>query len=78
LIIVINFYPFYFFCKSIKLNRNLLIESKQMIPYWKKSMLSALKVKCFQPDFAIFFALFLPTVKTLQNSKRPLSLGRKC
>jgi hypothetical protein len=27
----------------------------------------ALKVKCFQPYFAIFLTLFSPTVKTLQN-----------
>ncbi len=40
-------------------------------------MLSALKMKRFQPDFAIFFAHFLPTVKMPQISKRPLNLGRK-
>jgi hypothetical protein len=28
-------------------------------------------VKCFQPNFTIFFALFFPSVKTPQNLKRP-------
>jgi hypothetical protein len=31
------------------------------------AFLSALKVKCFQPNFVIFFTLFSSTVKTLQN-----------
>jgi hypothetical protein len=35
--------------------------------------LSAMKVTRFQPNFAIFFTLFSPTVKTLQNP----NLGRK-
>ncbi len=39
-------------------------------------MLSVLKVKRFQPDFAIFLGIFLPTVKMPQYSKRPLNLGR--
>jgi hypothetical protein len=45
-------------------------------PIGKKSLLSTLKVKCFQPDFAIFFACFLPTEKRPQNSKRPLNSGK--
>jgi hypothetical protein len=48
-----------------------------ILPYWKKLMLSVLKVKRFQPDFAIFFAHFLPTVKTPQNSTRPLNFRQE-
>ncbi len=32
-------------------------------PNWKKLMLSALKVKCFQPNFAIFLRISFSTLK---------------
>jgi hypothetical protein len=35
----------------------------------EKSMLSALKVKCFQPDFTIFFAHFFANGENTTKSK---------
>ncbi len=40
---------------TVKLKKRFLSQS---LTYWKKLMLSALKVKCFQPDFAIIFTLY--------------------
>ncbi len=63
------------------LSRNSMVEDSQnkvrCLPQWKKSMLSALKVRRFQPDFTIFLELFLTTVKTPQHPKTPPNLGKK-
>jgi hypothetical protein len=54
-----------------------MLSESEMLSALKASIFhaffSALKVKCFPPNFAIFFTLFLPTVKMLQNP----NLGRK-
>jgi hypothetical protein len=54
------------------------VHAMQKASLVKKLMLSALKVKRFQPDFTIFFMHFLPKVITPQHTKRPPNLGKKC
>jgi hypothetical protein len=44
--------------------------------FWKL-MLSALKVKRFQPNFAIFSAHFFANSENTTKPKRPSNLGRK-